>query len=598
MTSDQSNRFPAPAAARVFAVAAVAGFLVGAFVRPTWTDNVESAQVLAGVVSYPQRTPMYDYHTSVYSLTIQAAALLLRLGVPEWPLSVAFSGLQAALSFGALALLGLAVSGRAGLALLMPLLFLRMRDWCEGETTYIRVLHGHMYPNVYPNDMGIYGVVGLFSVLLIFALFAAGKVKPGALLLGLLPGLHPGLALPCFLGVGAALLFLGAERVAWLRAGWRPGLVGLAVSVVGALVQMLFFWDSSPGAPPAQVKAVMEAFLRSWEDHNFLLREGERLPFFETEVYLAALGLAALTWGRSYLPRATRAALAGLMVVAAVAVAYTFFLNWRPELVPWPIRNLLIMRWLNLSSLAFPVLGLGLLGRLALERRNTIAALVLVVLGGLVVFGFTRSLTAASGGGAEEGASYDLRGLAFPVGMVAAVCLLLPLDRARWTPRHPPRVSVALSALALAVGGAFFVLGPLSRVSPARVRGVDVHTEVLNAARGRPGFLLVATDLWNMGRPQTRTRRAVLLDPTQLNMITKIPKSGPRMADILLRVYGIDVFQPPGDSGGLWADLDLERWRQIRHEFGVTDVLAYSGQGVRLPVVFAGPRLTLHAIPP
>jgi hypothetical protein len=72
----------------VLALSAVAGFLVGAVARPTWTDNVESAQVLAGVVVYPQRTPMYDYHTSVYSLTIQAAAVLLRLGVPEWTISV------------------------------------------------------------------------------------------------------------------------------------------------------------------------------------------------------------------------------------------------------------------------------------------------------------------------------------------------------------------------------------------------------------------------------------------------------------------------------------------------------------------------------
>src|SRR5688572_26096500 len=114
----------------VLVVSAAAGFVVGAFARPTWTDNVESAQVLAGVVAYPQRTPMYDYHTSVYSLTIQAAAIALRLGVPEWPLCVVSSGLQGALSFSALALLGLAVSGRPALALLMPLFFLRMREWC------------------------------------------------------------------------------------------------------------------------------------------------------------------------------------------------------------------------------------------------------------------------------------------------------------------------------------------------------------------------------------------------------------------------------------------------------------------------------------
>jgi hypothetical protein len=584
----------------VLALSAAVGFLVGAVVRPSWTDNVESAQVLAGVVVYPQRTPMYDYHTSVYSLTIQAAAVLLRLGVPEWPLSVLFSGLQAGLSFAAVALFAFAVSGSAPVALVMPLLVLRLREWSAAEQTYLQILHGHMYPNSYPNDMAIYGLVGMFCMLLVFALLAAGRVKPAAFLLGLMPGLHPALALPCFLGAAAAFLFAGRERRIWWRSGWRAGAAGLAVSVVGALIQIVFFWDAGEAAPPERVQAVAEAFLRSWEDHNFLLPAGARLAFFESEIYTAALGFAALTWGRSYLPRATRAVIAGLLVVCATAVVYTLVFNWRPELVPWRVQSLFIMRWLNLSSLVFPMFGLGLLGRLAFERRNPAAAAAFLMLTGLVATGFTRSLTAASLPSAEQAGPFDHSGLAFPVGLVLAVCVLLPLDRARWMPRHAPRFAAALAAAMLAVGGAYLLLGSSNRIRPEGVRGVDVHTPVLEAAKGRPGLLLVARELWDAGRIQTRTRRPLLIDPTQLNMLTKIPASGPRMADILLRVYGIELVMEGRRFFRFrdWNNLELEDWRQIRREFGVTDLLVQSSENLKLPVVFQGEHLTLYTIPP
>ena len=155
---------------------------------------------------------------AVLGESLQIVAIdLLRLGVPEWPLSVLFSGLQGALSFAAVALFTFAVSGRASIALILPLILLRLHGWSAAETTYLGMLHGHRYPNHYPNDMAIYGMVGMFSILLVFALFAVGRVKPGAFLLGLMPGLHPGLALPCFLGAAAAFCFAGSERAGWWR---------------------------------------------------------------------------------------------------------------------------------------------------------------------------------------------------------------------------------------------------------------------------------------------------------------------------------------------------------------------------------------------
>jgi hypothetical protein len=582
----------------VLAVSATVGFAVGALVRPTWTDNVESAQVLAGVVQYPSPTPMYHYHTSAYSLTIQAAAVLLRLGVPEWPLSLVSSGLQGALSFGALSLFALAVSRSAALALVMPVLVLRLRECCEGELSYIKLLHGHMYPNVYPNDGGIYGVVGLFSVMAVLALLGLRRIKAAAFLLGLLPGLHLGLALPCFLGVGVAGWYLGHERRRFWREGRLAAAIGLAISVAGAAVQVAFFWTASDAAPAARVREVMENFLRSWEDHNFLLPEGARLAFFESEIYTFILGVAMLTVWPLLTSRPARAMVAGLLAITAAAAAYTVLLNWRADLVPLPVRNLLIMRWLNLSTLAFAVIGLGLLTRLAFRRRNTVAALALAAVLALFLSGVTRSLTAASGPGVGEDETVDWHGLAFPLTLVLGTLLAGGLESARWAPRHPHGVSAALAALSLVVAGAYLVSRHFSLIDGGRLRGLDDDTDVLDAARGRPGFLLPCEGLWAIGRVQTRTRRPLLLDPTQLNMLTKVPGSAPRMAEILERVYGIDIVHgAPGDTAGVWSGRSPEEWQAIAGDLGVTDVLVWSGLELPLPEIHRGPQLSLYTIP-
>jgi hypothetical protein len=204
-------------------------------------------------------------------------------------------------------------------------------------------------------------------------------------------------------------------------------------------------------------------------------------------------------------------------------------------------------------------------------------------------------LTAASVPLAGQVGLFDRHGFAFPFGLVLAVCVLLPSDRARWIPRHGRRFPAVLAAALLCLGGVYLSRGPLRGINPGRLSGYDGYTPVLEAAKGRPGLLLIESGLWGMGRPQLRTRRPLLIDPTQLNMLTKIPGSGPRMADILLRVYGIDLLQTVYEGFPGWMNLNLKGWRKIRREFGVTDVLAQPVPNLKLPVVIESDRLTLYA---
>src|SRR5437868_4966255 len=128
------------------------------------------------LVRYGPTEVMGIYHSAVYSIVIQTAAVLLHSGVSEWALSVLFSGFQAALSCSALALFTLAVSRSAATALLVPVLLLRFRptiaDW---PAAYLGVYHGHHYPNFFPNHASLYGVIGLFWIVLVFSAFGLRK---------------------------------------------------------------------------------------------------------------------------------------------------------------------------------------------------------------------------------------------------------------------------------------------------------------------------------------------------------------------------------------------------------------------------------------
>jgi hypothetical protein len=84
--------------------------------------------------------------------------------------------------------------------------------------------------------------------------------------------------------------------------------------------------------------------------------------------------------------------------------------------------------------------------------------------------------------------------------------------------------------------------------------------------------------------------------------------TGAQMQRILRDVYGLDMFNPPPDAIGAgriplqahrktWEAFPPEKWRAIRRDFGVTQVLAYSDWSLQLPVASQSRRLLLYDIP-
>ena len=111
MTHSRSS--PSPAALVALLASGALGFHLGYARFPDWQVPVESAQVLAGLVTYPEETPFYVHHMKLWTVLHQVCAVFLRAGVSEIGLSRVVSGLLGMLSLQALAMFTFAFSGRA-----------------------------------------------------------------------------------------------------------------------------------------------------------------------------------------------------------------------------------------------------------------------------------------------------------------------------------------------------------------------------------------------------------------------------------------------------------------------------------------------------
>jgi hypothetical protein len=105
------------------------------------------------------------------------------------------------------------------------------------------------------------------------------------------------------------------------------------------------------------------------------------------------------------------------------------------------------------------------------------------------------------------------------------------------------------------------------------------------------------------------TRRPVLLNSGALDTLSYAPESGPSMYRILKDVYNIDLLHPPvhvapglsaiphGFNRPVWESFSPEKWREIRKQYNVTQVLAETTYELNLPVAAQFRSFKLYNIP-
>jgi hypothetical protein len=596
----------APGTAAVALGTAAAGFQLGVGVGG-WQVAVESAQVLAGLVTYPPDNPFRIYHVKLWTLCTQIPAAFLAAGVSDETVSLAISGLMGAMSLSAIALCTLALSGNRWFAAAVPMLCC-LTGSVPGSPVYPLALMGTPHT---------YGAIGTSFGLLALGLIGCGAVRTGALMAGLAPAVHPPLG-AWTAGVAVLALAADPDRLRNLRVAGPPMLAGALPAALSRAVQLWFAADVP--RPPADEQAeILAAFVNNWDAHR------QPVPLIAMPVMMAAtVALVGAVWWAAFaddLPPPQRFLLRALTISAALAMTACVLGQW-PEHLPSIVNSLMPGRYTVLTSLALPAFGLGLVCRTAermtVSQAAAIAAAALLVLQGVefhlallpgaLLFWAAPAAALAARVLAAAGVSLPERPLPasaaivsfaavfalnraldnglFPFVLMGAIAMpaLLRTAAAHLTPGS--RATAGLTGLVAAAVSAWAGLGTvftaaaasagvlLSLRRPAagpativwglaaaaaaggwlsataagwsRARGrIDERRSdpVYAAAADRPGLLLAGPDLW---MTQGRCRRPILLDG-MLNQLPYAPESGPPMNRILREVYGVDLLRPPPD---------------------------------------------------
>jgi hypothetical protein len=382
-------------------------------------------------------------------------------------------------------------------------------------------------------------------------------------------------------------------------------LAGCGVTAISIFVQLAFIYRA-PEADATFSTREISAFITYWDGH----RKPVDITNTGVSLNFAALALATI-WLLAFvrdLPRSSVFLLRVIVISALMSVALVFVSWIPPEQVPTTLLVLMPGRVLNFNALTFAALVIGLLGN---YRRLWSQALLLLLFVGLVAGDYSMLWAWLE---QKRGIVYQSH---IPtLWIVTATCAGLvtgaawskwrSLDRPVESMQYAGRgVSRALMVLSLAVlaGVAVMTLGfsrPTSLIF--RDRTNDVFFGQVAAGTG---MLLTAGDLHLI---QLRTRRPVLLDGGGLDGVLYSLEGGPEMARILREVYGIDLLNPPDEARGAgrippmanrktWEGYSREQWREIKRDFGVTQVLTYPDWTLNLPLAAQSRRFLLYGIP-
>ena len=583
---------PPRGGATVLALAGALGFYLGYARFPDWQVPVETAQVLAGIVAYPHETPFYVYHLKLWTVLHQVCALALRAGASEIALSHVISGALGMLSLQALAMFTFAFSRRAVLATGAALLFFVSQVTDAGA----------VYPIFLMGVPFTYGVIGLGMIALIAALIGSGWHRTGAVLLGLVPAVHPSLGFWFWILVAVWVLVDGRLRATMRGAAAWFG-AGLAVTLVSFAVHQ---WMSAgvPSTPVQTGRAYFDAFVGFWDGH----RRPIRLTEIAVILNVAALAVSSawLRWCRDDVSPSAQSLLRFVQVSAVVALAL-IPLSWiPPHRLPTTLLILMPGRVLNLNAFTFAPMVFGLL---ASSRRRWPRISMLLMAAGLLIARDSllwRMVPTLRPAWID---ALPAQWIVLAIAAVAVACVAMD----HWRRRPSANEILPRARPGLALGSALGIAVVMVAATIVAFRAPEHRAHIFfdrtnngvlaTAARGE-GLLLTAGD---MHMVQLRTRRPQLIDTGALDTAAYMPATAPAMARILREVYGLDLFNPPPEARGggrlppaahrqRWERYTPDEWRAISRRFDVTQVLTPYDWQLDLPIIAGDRRFLLYAI--
>lgn len=572
-------------------VSGALGFWLGSTAYAQWQVAVETAQVIARLVVYPPDNPFHIYHAKLWTVLHEITAVALRLGVSEITASKVLSGVLCMISLQALTVLVYALSGDALYALgaMFVVFFSRTAEF------------GGRYPINLMGTQHTYGAFGLSTIVLTAALLGAGRYRLGGLLLGVAPAIHPSMGIWMFV-ITAICLATDFKRLSVLLRPALPWfLAGGALTAVSLAVHLAVAPEFGPVDRTA-AERYLPTLVKYWDGH----RQPAYLNNRAVHLNFAALPLT-LVWLLFLKDRLTpHAAFLLRMVAVASTLAIAFvFVSWAPpERIPDAIQILMPLRLLNVVSMMFAAVLLGLAGvlRRTLAGQIAIAALflgILLVRESLFWAWMPDALRRVVEGADVAGTTVLIAGAAALTMFAIVERRVAPAGREAALPRSRASATVAVARGAI-VAVAILGVTSMRDTTPRALKFRDrTHDPVFVAAAAGDGLLLPGQGLRLI---QLRTRRPVLLDTSGFDGLPYSMEAAPAAIAILRDVYEIDLLIPPTQPPDLtnklaWEQYSRERWQEIRRRHNVTQVLTDRTWLLDLPVVAETQEMRLYQIP-
>ena len=406
------------------------------------------------------------------------------------------------------------------------------------------------------------------------------------MLLGTAPSVHLALGLLCWIIVLVVSL-LARTWKAQLKANWKYFGMGAAVTLSSLAFHLVFTYDFSQLQRISNSAAYLHSFVHNWDSHRIPV-PWKRTGFL---INLAALSIG-MFWGvkLKWLQDGARRLLNSLAITAAVGIVCAV-ISWIPsEKIPSFLIILMPARILEVNMIFFFPLILGLIG--IMKNKLVSALLFIAFLIPVVMFeNFSTRLFA-----------------------VAWICLLvipaIPYFHMQNQNNWLPRLDIYITTCILVFVMFRVILFPADyRPESNEYRKFNladtVNDNLLLRASKTDGVLLTAADLHLI---QLRTRRPVLIDGGQMDIVPYTLEAAPAITSILKEVYGIDYWNPPveskrlatiqgNDTRAFWESRNTSQWITIHRQYGVTIVMTFSNWKLNLPVVERSKDFLLYQIP-
>jgi hypothetical protein len=540
-----------------------------------WQDPLESAQVLAGLVTYPPDNPFYIYHVKIWTLITQILAVILSAGVSDLATSLFLEGLVGALSFAGVYLIVYSVSEKPLEALLVPLFM------------YSLTLVGASgaYPIALLGSVSSYGIIGLSYMLLVFGLLGTGRYRIGALLVGLAPAVHPGLGTFCLL-IAIITVFANLRELRPHRSKLLCFFaLGAAITLASLgwnlhLASHLLKFDLSLR------RNYLEAFIRNFDYHRTAGGWAQSCVLFG--IMLAALSVFAARLKN--VPLGAKIVFSSVIASVLATLALVVLSSYIPPL--FFLKVLIPWRFINYANLCLLPISFGIL----VADYAATPRLRSLIFASAMIFSFSMRLLGLDG----ENILY----FSIIVALWSIIALRLPdLPEKPFAALTRWQDLLILSVFALCFFR-FVVPGAITLATRNVVLRNWTNSEILRTASTRPGVLVTAG---SMRQIQLTTRRPVLIDSGSLDIFTLVPETGPIFNELLKEVYGLDIMVKPPENAvyqagltyahkPLWEQRTPEEWENIRGKFGVTDVLTPDTWTLKLPLVIKGSGMNLYSI--